>query len=66
MVKVRCVVALAAVSVFEKRLQSAGTGSFVDVECEIVLERSQLLLASATAAIQINRLICAALLRWGT
>lgn len=57
MVKVRCVVALAAVNVLEKRLQSAGTGSFVDVECEIVLEGSKLLLASATATIQVNRLI---------
>lgn len=55
--KVRCVIALAAANVLEKRLQSASTGSFVDVECEIVLERSELLLASATAAIQVNRLI---------
>lgn len=52
--KVRRVVVLAAVNVREKVFQSADAGGpFVEVECEMLSERSELLLASVTAILAV-------------
>ena len=51
-VKARRVVVLAAVNVREKVFQSADTGLFVDVECEMLSE-SSVLLVSVTAMLAV-------------